>query len=126
LTWLLKGLYQGMTIMVFSVYVLWNDDYFSTSSLVSVAFTSLILTELLMVAVEIRKWHSLMVIAECISLVSYGLSLFLLRTVFDWYLILKWSFWLKILIVTSISCFPVVIAKFINRKCAPPSYSKLT
>ncbi|GJQ11831.1 hypothetical protein GpartN1_g3622.t1 [Galdieria partita] len=125
LTWLLKGLYQGMTIMVVSVYVLWNDDYFSTSSLISVAFTSLILTELLMVAVEIRKWHRLMVVAECISLISYGLSLFLLRTVFDLYLILRWSFWLRILIVTTISCCPVVVAKFINRKCAPPSYSKL-
>ncbi|GJD10861.1 Probable phospholipid-transporting ATPase IIB [Galdieria sulphuraria] len=106
LTWLLKGLYQGMTIMVVSVYVLWNDEYFSTT-------------------VEIRKWHRLMVVAECISLISYGLSLFLLRTVFDLYLILRWSFWLRILIVTTISCCPVVVAKFINRKCAPPSYSKL-
>lgn len=49
---------------------------------VSITFTALILTELLMVALTIRTWHWLMVVAEILSLGIYVASLFLLRNYF--------------------------------------------
>lgn len=43
--------------------------------IVSISFTALILTELLMVGLTVRTWHPLMVVAHLLSLGSYGLSL---------------------------------------------------
>ena len=42
---------------------------------VAISFTALILTELLMVALNIRTWHWLMVLAEFLSLGCYIASL---------------------------------------------------
>lgn len=41
---------------------------------VSISFTSLILTELLMVGLTVRTWHPLMVVAQFLSLGFYALS----------------------------------------------------
>lgn len=49
---------------------------------VSITFTALVLTELLMVALKIRTWHSLMVLAEIVSVVIYILSLIVLKDYF--------------------------------------------
>ncbi len=49
---------------------------------VSITFTALVLTELLMVALKIRTWHFLMVLAEVVSVVIYILSLFVLKDYF--------------------------------------------
>ncbi len=49
---------------------------------VAITFTSLILTELLMVALTIRTWHGLMVLAELFSVGIYILSLIILKDYF--------------------------------------------
>ena len=49
---------------------------------VSITFTALVLTELLMVALKIRTWHFLMVLAEVVSVVIYILSLIILKDYF--------------------------------------------
>lgn len=49
---------------------------------VSITFTALILTELLMVALTIRTWHGLMLLAELLSIAIYILSLFVLHDYF--------------------------------------------
>ena len=49
---------------------------------VSITFTALILTELLMVAITIRTWHSLMLLAELLSIVVYIASLAVLKDYF--------------------------------------------
>ena len=49
---------------------------------VSITFTTLILTELLMVSLTIRTWHGLMIIAEIISIAVYFLSLAFLNQYF--------------------------------------------
>ena len=49
---------------------------------VAITFTSLILTELLMVALTIRTWHPLMVLAELLSLGLYIAALAILRDYF--------------------------------------------
>lgn len=54
---------------------------------VSITFTALILTELLMVALTIRTWHGLMLLAELFSIVIYISSLAILRDYFGEYII---------------------------------------
>lgn len=49
---------------------------------VAISFTALILTELLMVALTIRTWHWLMVVAELFSLACYLASLAFLNEYF--------------------------------------------
>ena len=49
---------------------------------VSITFTALVLTELLMVALTIRTWHGLMLLAELFSVVVYISSLAILRDYF--------------------------------------------
>ena len=49
---------------------------------VSITFTALILTELLMVALTIRTWHGLMMVAELLSIAIYVGSLLVLRDYF--------------------------------------------
>lgn len=52
---------------------------------VAISFTALILTELLMVALTIRTWHWLMVVAEFFSLGCYLASLAFLNEYFGTY-----------------------------------------
>lgn len=49
---------------------------------VAISFTALVLTELLMVALTIRTWHWLMVVAEFFSLGCYLASLAFLNEYF--------------------------------------------
>ena len=49
---------------------------------VAITFTALVLTELLMVALTIRTWHGLMVLALLNSVVVYVLSLLILKDYF--------------------------------------------
>ena len=43
--------------------------------LISVSFTTLVLNELVMIAVEINTWHKYMIFAEMASFASYFLSI---------------------------------------------------
>lgn len=49
---------------------------------VSITFTALILTELLMVALTIHTWHGLMLVAELFSIAVYVTSLLVLKDYF--------------------------------------------
>ncbi|CDF33958.1 phospholipid-transporting ATPase IIA [Chondrus crispus] len=125
LIWVFKSIYQGTMIMVFSVYVLWDDEYFTTLHLSAISFTSLILTELLMVAFEVHRWHWMMIAAEACSLLCYVASIFILQDTFDHSLIFQWGFLGRVIAVTLVSCVPVTIGKWLKRKFAPAPYSKL-
>lgn len=50
--------------------------------IVAISFSALILTELIMVALTIRTWHRLMVMAEVLSLLLYMVSLVLFHEYF--------------------------------------------
>lgn len=125
LIWVFKSIYQGTMIMVFSVYVLWDDEYFTTLHLSAISFTSLILTELLMVAFEVHTWHWMMIAAEMCSILFYLASIMVLQDTFDHSLIFQWGFLGRVFLVTLVSCLPVTIGKWLKRKYAPAPYSKL-
>ena len=75
-------LFTGGVIM-FGALLLFEDEFIHV---VSISFTALIMTELIMVALTIRTWHWLMVLAEFASLVIYILSLVILKDFFGEYL----------------------------------------
>lgn len=120
--WVLISIYQGGIIM-FGGLLLFDQDFIHV---VSITFTALILTELLMVALTIRTWHWLMLLAEVISLALYIGTLIVLRGYFDQKFLVSTEFLWKVVVITLVSCLPLYILKYLRRKYAPPSYSKLT
>uniref|UniRef100_A0A672GH95 Phospholipid-transporting ATPase n=1 Tax=Salarias fasciatus TaxID=181472 RepID=A0A672GH95_SALFA len=122
LIWVLISVYQG-GILMYGAMVLFESEFVHV---VAISFTALILTELLMVALTIRTWHWLMVVAEFFSLGCYLASLAFLNEYFDLSFITTWPFLWKVSAITLVSCLPLYIIKYLKRKFSPPSYSKLS
>ncbi|CAH8579212.1 unnamed protein product [Dicrocoelium dendriticum] len=119
--WLLISVYQGGVIM-YGALLLFEDEFIH---IVAITFTALLLTELLMVAITVRTWHLLMVLAEILSLAIYALSLVVMRQYFDPNFLGTFGFIWKVLAITGISCIPIIILKLIHYKFRPSIYSKL-
>ncbi len=51
-------------------------------NIVSITFTALILTELLNVAFEIHTWNRYMIISELLTVITYLVSMVVLKTYF--------------------------------------------
>ena len=58
-------------ILMFGAVVMFDDEFIH---IVSISFTALILTELIMVALTVRTWHWAMIAAEVLSLAIYLIS----------------------------------------------------
>ena len=123
LVWVWKSLYQGGSIMLSSEILFSEADSFV--HIVSITFTALILTELLMVCLEIRKFKWIIFFCLLLSLIIYIFSMFWIKEYFDLNFVTSGNFVLKCVIMTTISCLPVTILKFCRRKCKPPVYAKL-
>ncbi|KAF9585299.1 putative aminophospholipid-translocase [Lunasporangiospora selenospora] len=121
-SWLLISVYQGGAIMILSILLFENQFV----NIVSISFTALVLNELLMVALEINTWHRFMIVSEVATLAIYVVSMVFLPTYFDLDFILTKTFLWKVTLITAVSSFPLYVIKFLRRKFAPPSYSKLT
>ncbi|KAA1075615.1 putative aminophospholipid-translocase [Puccinia graminis f. sp. tritici] len=67
----MSAVFQGGVIMILSL-ILFENEFLN---IVSISFTSLILTELLMVALEITTWHRYMIVAEVVTLLLYLTSM---------------------------------------------------
>jgi len=119
--WVLVSIYQGGVIM-FGALLLFEDEFVH---MVAISFTALILTELTMVALTVRTWHPLMLLAELASILIYFLSLIVLRDFFDADFIKSVDFVWKTLVITAVSCLPLYIIKFLRKRLAPPAYQKL-
>uniref|UniRef100_A0A8C7MF26 Phospholipid-transporting ATPase n=1 Tax=Oncorhynchus kisutch TaxID=8019 RepID=A0A8C7MF26_ONCKI len=122
LIWVLISIYQGNIIM-YGALLLFESEFVH---IVAISFTSLILTELLMVALTIQTWHWLMIVAELLSLACYIASLVFLHEFIDVYFIATLSFLWKVTVITLVSCLPLYILKYLRRRFSPPNYSKLT
>jgi len=120
--WVLISIYQGGVIMYGALF-LFEDEFIHV---VAISFTALILTELIMVALTVRTWHYLILLAEIISLAIYILSLIILKDTFDAQFIKTGDYLWKTTAITLVSCMPLYIIKFLRKKFSPPSYSKLS
>ncbi|KAJ2081366.1 putative aminophospholipid-translocase [Coemansia sp. RSA 988] len=121
-SWLLISIYQGGALMMIAVW-LFDTEFIHV---VSIAFTGLVLNELLMVALEIRTWHRWMFWSILGSLAIYVASIWVLPAYFDVTFILSAAFVWKSLVITAVSSVPLYIIKAIRRIYAPPAYAKLT
>ncbi|XP_072168686.1 probable phospholipid-transporting ATPase IIB [Diadema setosum] len=120
--WILISVYQGGIIMYGALW-LFEGEFLH---IISITFTALIITELLMVALTIRTWHWTMVISEILSIIVYIASMFIFTSYFDRDFITTWAFWWKVIVITLVSNVPLYILKFLRRRFSPPSYSKLS
>jgi phospholipid-translocating ATPase len=120
--WVLISIYQGGVIM-YGALVMFEDEFIH---IVAISFTSLVLTELIMVALTVRTWHYIMVLAELLSLGLYILSLIVLKDYFDAAFIQTTDFLWKVVLITLVSCLPLYILKILRKKFSPPSYTKLS
>lgn len=120
--WVWKSIYQGGVIMMGAI-VLFENSF---TNIVSITFTSLILSELLNVASEIQTWHPLMVASQICTVIIYLFSMFILRSYFDIAFIMTSTFWWKVSAITLVSWLPVHVFKVVKKIIQPPQYSKLT
>ncbi|XP_063901502.1 probable phospholipid-transporting ATPase IIB, partial [Zophobas morio] len=121
--WVGISTYQGASIMIGAL-LLFNFGEFI--HIVSISFTALILTELLMVALTVVSFHWLMVVSVFGSFLAYILSIFVLTNYFDLKFVCSFTFLWKLLVITTISCFPLFFLKQLRHRLDPPNYSKLT
>ncbi|VBB34972.1 unnamed protein product, partial [Acanthocheilonema viteae] len=111
----------GSAIM-YGALLVFDSDFIH---IVSISFTALIVTELIMVALTIHTWHWAMLLAQALSLSLYAGSLLLLDNFFDRQFVTTWIFLSKTTAITAISCFPLYIIKALRRRFSPPSYAKV-
>ena len=64
---------------MYGALILFQDEFIH---IVSISFTSLILTELIMVALTIRTMHQLMLLAELVSIFFYVMTLVIFHQYF--------------------------------------------
>lgn len=64
---------------MFGALYLFEDEFIH---IVAISFTALIVTELIMVALTVRTWHYLIILAEFFSLAVYVLSLIIFKNYF--------------------------------------------
>ncbi|GMT29153.1 hypothetical protein PFISCL1PPCAC_20450, partial [Pristionchus fissidentatus] len=119
--WVLISLYQGAVIM-YGAIIVFDQDFLH---IVSISFSALIITELIMVAMTIHTWHWAMLLAQALSLGLYAISLLFLSQYFDRDFVLTTSFVAKTTAITAVSCLPLYIIKALRRKFSPPSYAKV-
>ncbi|MCP9261064.1 putative phospholipid-transporting ATPase IIB [Dirofilaria immitis] len=120
---LYKELGKGRSAIMYGALLVFDSDFIH---IVSISFTALIVTELIMVALTIHTWHWAMLLAQALSLSLYAGSLLLLDNFFDRQFVTTWIFLSKTTAITAISCFPLYIIKALRRRFSPPSYAKLT
>ena len=99
-----------------------------------ITFTALIFTELFMVAVEVRRWHPLMLLAQVLTLLVYlGCIVALgapqmigLQSTFDIRFMLSAGFAWRVAAITAASTVPIWAGKLLGNFCAPEVVAKLS
>ncbi|KAF8548430.1 phospholipid-translocating P-type ATPase [Imleria badia] len=119
--WLMISVYQGAAIMLVSL-VLFETEFLN---IVSISFTSLVLNELIMVALEITTWHTYMVISEVVTLFFYVISIAFLPEYFDLEFVVSTRFAWKVAVIVAISALPLYVIKLIRSRITPTVSSKL-
>ncbi|GHJ88639.1 hypothetical protein NliqN6_5041 [Naganishia liquefaciens] len=119
--WLTISVYQGGIIMILSLL------FFETEfiNIVAISYTALVLNELIMVALEITRWHQYMILAELATLSLYIGSMVLLPEYFDLSFVMSRRFLFKVGVIVAISSFPLYAIKAVRSRFAPAAYVKV-
>jgi len=130
LVWTFKSVYQAGVILL-SAIVLFDETFLR---LVSITFTTLILSELLACSIEIhhrKLWKQnrahlkQFYAAQFASLLCYFLAFFITPDEFDLTYIFTGKFWYSVLITCCVIDLPFIIGKFGVKYMFPTKHSKL-
>lgn len=121
-TWVLVSVYQGAVIQGLSQILL---DTVTGPKLISVSFTALVLTELLMVAISITTWHPVMIICIVGTALVYAASVPFLGDYFNLGYIITVDWVWRVAAVCAVAVIPVWAGKLIKQSWSPPSYRKV-
>jgi phospholipid-translocating ATPase len=116
--WTILAIYQG-AVIVFMTVVLFPVTEMENRHFQSVAFTSLVLTELGLIAMNINMLNCISIGAEFCSLFNYLLAVAVIRDAFDLNFILSFGFAGRITIVTTMCLAPLAIFEVPTRVYAP-------
>lgn len=120
--WVLVSVYQGAVIQGLAQILL---DTISGERLISVSFTALIITELLMVAIAITTWHPVMIICIVGTALVYAASVPFLGDYFDLAYIITLDWVWRVVAICAVAVLPVWAGKLIKHSWSPPSYRKV-
>lgn len=120
--WVLVSVYQGAVIQGLSQILL---DTVSGPKLISVSFTALVLTELLMVAIAITTWHPLMIVCIVGTALVYAASVPFLGDYFDLKYVITLGWVWRVVVVCAVAVIPIGLGKLIKHSWSPPSYRKV-
>lgn len=130
--WVFVSFYQGSVIQgVSQLIVHFNstdpEEILQAKFLrmVTISFTSLVINELIMVALEVTTWCVWMIVAEIGTLVIFFASWPLLRDLLDLESVKSPWYWLQVLGIVTISVGPVAIGKWVRVWWKPESYQKV-
>ncbi|GKZ68387.1 putative aminophospholipid-translocase [Aspergillus niger] len=121
-TWVLVSVYQGAVIQGLSQILL---DTITGPRLISVSFTSLVINELLMVAIAITTWHPIMIFCIIGTALVYAASVPFLGSYFDLHYVITVDWLWRVCAVCAVSLIPIWAGKLILRSWSPPSYRKV-
>jgi phospholipid-translocating ATPase len=122
LFWVWQACCQGGIIVLLAVW-LFEESFVR---IVSITFTSLISTELVLVFLTMHNHTKLAIyVAQLISIGSYILSIVLLPTYFDVHFMTTRTFVAKVFIIVFSAVFPFAFAKHLHARIYPPQYKKL-
>lgn len=120
--WVFISVYQGAVIEGLSQILL---DAITGPRLISVSFTALVLNELLMVAISITTWHSIMIICLLGTALVYAASVPFLGDYFDLHYVITVDWLWRVVVVCAVSVVPVWAGKLVKHSWSPPSYRKV-
>lgn len=120
--WVLVSVYQGAVIQGLAQILL---DTISGERLISVSFTALVITELLMVAIAITTWHPVMIICIVGTALVYAASVPFLGDYFDLAYIITLDWVWRVVAICAVAVLPVWAGKLIKHSWSPPSYRKV-
>ncbi|KAK6344280.1 putative aminophospholipid-translocase [Orbilia brochopaga] len=130
--WVLVSVYQGSVIQGTSqLLVNFNsrdpEEVLQAKFLkmVTISFTALVLTELIMVALEVTTWCAWMVGAEVGTLVVFFASWPLLRDLLDLESVKSVWYWAEVLGILAIAVGPVAVGRAVRGWWRPESYQKV-
>lgn len=122
--WAVISLFQGSVIQLLSQQFQTLDPLKFTA-MVLISFTTLILNELIMVALTISTWNKVMIITIVATFSIYVVLVPLLSEYFDLDYMSSFSFYWQNGLVLLVSLFPVWLTQALNRRLRPPSYAKV-
>jgi phospholipid-translocating ATPase len=123
--WLGVSVYQGCLIQGLSQLLIADSLVEHFSRMVAVSYTSLVLNELIMVAVEVTTWHAVMVATILATAAAFFGSLPFLGGYMELPFLVTPGFVWRVVVILAISLGPIYAAKVIGRRVRPPNYRKV-